>query len=182
MSLSFVNMELDGAPASSNGRRKAIEEGDKEDLPPTKKVKTDVTKPRSRPPGAAQQPKCPDFLVGNLEDFYRPYPSFRQPSEIGFFSFDAKGEMTIDRSGIRYYSQPSRLGLDLKVGYAEFKPKLNQTPDLGNILTWISNKWECFLPKFRNQKSIDEIPSLARESVSMLTTSTPPVVKDSASK
>lgn len=120
-----------------------------------------VKRPRTNSGGhnvhnlGTKKPKCPDFLVGNLDDFYKQYPAFRQPSEIGFFSFDSKGDMIMDRSGLRYYSHPSRLGLDLKVGYSEFVPKLNQTPDLTNILTWISNKWECFIPKIKNQKSVD---------------------------
>ena len=100
-------------------------------------------------------PKCADFLVSNLEDFYRPYPAFRQPLEVGSFSFDSHGKLLLDRSGLRHYAQPSKLGLDLKVGYSAYKTKLHQSPDLNNILTWISHRWQCFLPKLRGQRSID---------------------------
>lgn len=160
---------------------------DSEDLsdkaPPSKRPRSDSGGKNLLASGT-KKPKCPDFLVGNLEDFYKQYPAFRQPSEIGFFSFDSKGDMVMDRSGLRYYSQPSRLGLDLKVGYPEFVPKLNQTPDLTNILTWISNRWECFLPKIKNQKSIEDIPPLAKDgSGGSMSINLPPAFNDtSASK
>ena len=140
----------------ANGKQRS-EEDEVDEPPPTKKAKTEPNGQLQHVPKSIQPPKCPDFLVGNLEDFYRAYPAFRQPSEIGFFSFNENGDMILDRSGLRYYSQPSRLGLDLTVGYSDFKPKLNQTPDLRNILTWISNKWECFLPKIKSQKSIESL-------------------------
>ena len=173
-------MELDVAveSVSSNGKHKTGEEEDNEDVPPAKKTKLEQSKQPAPVSGTKKPPKCPDFLVGNLEDFYRPYPSFRQPSEIGFFSFNEKGEMILDRSGMRYFSQPSRLGLDLKVGYPQFQPKLNQSPDLANILRWISNRWECFLPKLKNQKSLEEIPPHVREGISTATTTSLPIIKD----
>ena len=107
--------------------------------------------PTSKPP----PPKCSDFVASNLEDFYKPNPPFRLPVEIGHFSFDAKGNMTFDKSALKHYAQPSKLGLDLRVGYDKFVPKFNQTPDLTHILTWISHNWGCFLPKLRKDGSID---------------------------
>ena len=171
-------MELDVEGSGKNGRPPSDrEDGETEELPPTKKIKVESKIELPVRKEAAKPPKCPDFLVGNLEDFYRSYPSFRQPSEIGFFSFSDKGDMTIDRSSVRYYSPPQKpsLGLDLKVGYSDFKPKFNQTPDLSWILRWVSNKWECFLPKFKNQKSIEDISPLIKDAnfSSVLSSSAP---------
>ncbi len=168
---------MDAEGSVRNGKPQSDREED-EELPPTKKTKVESNIEQPATKETAKPPKCPDFLVGNLEDFYRSYPSFRQPSEIGFFSFNEKGDMAIDRSGIRYYSPPQKpsLGLDLKVGYSEFKPKLNQTPDLSHILTWVGNKWECFLPKFKNQKSIEDIPPALIKDTSV---PAPPITKQS---
>lgn len=97
--------------------------------------------------------KCTDFLVSRLEDFYKPNPPFRLPVEIGSFSFDSSGIMVLNRSGLRYFSQPPRLGFDLKIGYDSFECKLNQTPDLTDILKWISYNWSCFQTKQSNSQS-----------------------------
>lgn len=109
-----------------------------------------------------QQPKplgkISDFVVSRLEDFYKPNPPFRLPVEIGSFSFDTKGDLILDRSGLKYLTQPGKLGFDLKVGYDSFQPKLNQTPDLTVILNWISHNWNCFLPKMKGQSSLDGKP------------------------
>lgn len=110
-----------------------------------------------------QQPAKPsgkisDFVVSRLEDFYKPNPPFRLPVEIGSFSFNDKGDLQLDRSGLRYYTHTTKLGFDLKVGYDAYKPKLNQTPDLTVILNWLSHNWNCFLPKMKGQTSFDGKP------------------------
>ena len=112
---------------------------------------------------AHQQPAKPsgkisDFVVSRLDDFYKPNPPFRLPVEIGSFSFNDKGGLQLDRSGLRYYTHTTKLGFDLKVGYDSYKPKLNQTPDLTVILNWLSHNWNCFLPKMKGQTSFDGKP------------------------
>lgn len=140
---------------------------EEDDAPSSKKIKLtthddDEEKVKlhqsTKPP-----PKCPNFVVSNLEDFYKPNPPFRLPVEVGSFSFDSQGQLVLDKSGLRYYYQPPKLGLDLNVGFDKFKRKLNQTPDLTNILTWISYHWDCFLPKLRGQGSIDCLPNDSSE-------------------
>lgn len=122
--------------------------------PPTKKAKPSGEEPRPKQ-SSKLPPKCSDFVASNLEDFYKPNPPFRLPVEIGCFSFNDKGKMVLDKRGLKYFSQPSKLGLDLRVGYDKFVPKWNQTPDLTCILTWISHNWGCFLPKLRKEGSLD---------------------------
>ena len=39
----------------------------------------------------ARPQKCADFAVTHLEDFYKANPPFRQPIEVGSFSFDSRG-------------------------------------------------------------------------------------------
>ena len=99
--------------------------------------------------------KCADFAVSHLEDFYKANPPFRQPIEVGSFSFDSQGHQLLDRSELRWYSPAGKSGMDLKVGYKQYQPKLNQTPDLTNILTWASHNWACFLPKLKGQGSVE---------------------------
>lgn len=116
-------------------------------------------------------PKCSDFMVSHLEDFYKPNPPFRLPVEIGSFSFDSEGEMVLDRSGLRYFFQPPKLGLNLKVGFDQFERKLNQTPNLNAILTWVSHNWNCFLPKLTSQSSVEgSKPDDMNAAVAMTTT------------
>ena len=103
----------------------------------------------------ARPQKCADFAVTHLEDFYKANPPFRQPIEVGSFSFDSRGQQQLDRSELRWYSPAGKSGMDLKVGYNQYRQKLNQTPDLTNILTWVSHNWACFLPKLRGQGSVE---------------------------
>ena len=93
----------------------------------------------------------PEFRAETLDDFYKPCPNYRLPAELGAFSFDDKGVFQHDRSELRYYnppSQPSRLSMDLKVGYNGYVPKEKSgAPDLGPILRWISLNGHCFRPR-----------------------------------
>lgn len=98
--------------------------------------------------------KCSDFTVTRLEDFYKTNPPFRQPVEIGSFSFDSEGRQVLDRRGLRSYYPAGKLGVDLKVGYKQYTPKLSQTPDLTHILTWMSYNWGCFLPHGKGHSSV----------------------------
>ena len=137
---------------------------EEDDAPSSKKIKlTDDEEKDKLHQSTKAPPKCLDFIVSNLEDFYKPNPPFRLPVEVGSFSFDSQGQLLLDKSGLRYYCQPPKLGLDLKVGFDKFKLRLNQTPDLTSILSWISHHWDCFLPKLRGQGSIDCLPNESSE-------------------
>ena len=93
----------------------------------------------------------PEFRAETLDDFYKPCPNYRLPAELGAFSFDEKGVFKHDRSQLRYYNppgHPSRLSMDLKVGYDGYVPKEKSgAPDLGPILRWISTNGHCFKPR-----------------------------------
>jgi hypothetical protein len=142
------------------------------DLPPLKKPKISNEEGKSKQ-APKLPPRCSDFVASNLEDFYKPNPPFRLPVEIGCFSFDSNGKMVLDKSGLRYFSRPTKLALDLTVGYDKFIPKLNQTPDLTCILTWISHNWGCFLPKLRSDGSLDGKPSNPPSDTAIPSTSIP---------
>ena len=92
-----------------------------------------------------------EFPASSLDDFYKPCPNYRLPMELGAFSYDAEGAFCHDRSQLRYYnppSQPSRLFMDLKVGYDGYVPKAKSgCPDLEPILRWISFNGHCFRPR-----------------------------------
>lgn len=114
---------------------------------------------RSRASAKAPR-KCADLVVNRLEDFYKPNPPFRLPVEIGCFSFDSKGSLVLDRSGLKAFSPPAKVGVDLKVGYSDFQSKPEGAPELTPILTWISHNWQCFQPGLKSSKSLDGSQSL----------------------
>ena len=105
----------------------------------------------------ARPQKCADVAPPRLipavthSRISKANPPFRQPIEVGSFSFDSRGQQQLDRSELR--SPAGKSGMDLKVGY-NHRQKLNQTPDLTNILTWVSHNWACFLPKLRGQRTL----------------------------
>jgi RAT1-interacting protein len=127
-------------------------------LPPAKRTKiggnsariaaeeTETTRERK-----TRRTTMPEFRAETLDDFYKPCPNYRLPAELGAFSFDDKGVFQHDRSQLRYYNppnQPSRLSMDLKVGYDGYVPKEKSgSPDLGPILRWISLNGHCFRPR-----------------------------------
>ena len=93
-----------------------------------------------------------EFPVRNLEDFYKPCPNYRLPMEIGSFSLDAKGNIQLNRSQLRYYTPPqvaTRVMFDLRVGYDKFVPKKGNVPanKLNPILEWINGNGDCFRPR-----------------------------------
>ena len=116
-----------------------------------------------RPRASAKAPrKCADLVVNRLEDFYKPNPPFRLPAEIGCFSFDSEGRLVLDRSGLRAYSPPAKIGVDLKVGFSDAKSNKEGAPDLTPILTWISHNWQCFQPGLKSSKSFDGSQSIGK--------------------
>ena len=91
-----------------------------------------------------------EFPASSLDDFYKPCPNYRLPVELGAFSFNSEGAFCHDRSQLRYYyppSQPSRMVMDLRVGYDRFQPKDSGAPSLEPILRWISLNGHCFKPR-----------------------------------
>ena len=132
-------------------------------LPPTKRprVESDFiqgAENAKKPPASKQPLQTAEFPLFNLEDFYKPCPSYRLPVEIGAFSINGTGELRLDRSQLKYYSPPSRLNLDLKVGYSSFVPKKENVPanKLQPILKWINSNGDCFRPKAAHPKSPDK--------------------------
>ena len=87
------------------------------------------------------------FNVNPLSKFDLPFPNYRQPTEIGCFSLDAKRDFTDGSSQLRYYCSPSKsdqkdvtnnLGFDLKIGYDQFiKKDENDEERLNDPLRWI---------------------------------------------
>ena len=159
-----------------------------DDLPPPAKrarlLKTQDSNPSSvsgsnfSPPGVHGKqtpPSMPagfvcEFPVRNLEDFYKPCPNYRLPMEIGSFSLDAKSQVRLDRSQLRYYTPPlatTRVMLDLRVGYAKFVPKKENVPanKLNPILEWINGNGDCFRPRTQ-PLSPPNLPSTANQSSS----------------
>lgn len=150
-------MEADLLEASESGKQPRKHSLTNEDTSPAKKIKQANDQEAAKPIPATRPPlKCSDFVVTNLENYYKSNPPFRLPTEVGCFSFDEEGRQVLGRGGLRSYSQPSRLGLDLNVGYDGYQPKAKtNVADLAQLLTWISYKWDVFLVKLQNQKSID---------------------------
>ena len=142
-----------GVPSPAKKSRLSEEGGEGDPQQPPDPLAATVHSEKG--PRIARPQKCADFSVSHLEDFYKANPPFRQPVEIGSFSFDGQGRQQLDRSGLRWYAPAGRSGMDLKVGYAQYEAKLNQTPDLTHLLTWLSHNWKCFLPKLRGQGSIE---------------------------
>ena len=139
------------------------EEGHPDLLPPAKRprVEPDLiqgTENARKPPASKQPLQTVEFPLFNLEDFYKPCPSYRLPVEIGAFSINGTGELRLDRSQLKYYAPPGRLNLDLKVGYSSFVPKKENVPanKLQPILKWISSNGDCFRPKAAHPKSPDK--------------------------
>ena len=116
--------------------------------PKTKKPRLDIDSASRQPPSKIPL-KMAEFPVSNLEDFYKPCPNYRMPVEQGAFSKDGEGAYHLDRSQLRYFSHSSRVTMDLKVGYEDYVPKLENVPadGLQPILKWISSNGEYFRPK-----------------------------------
>lgn len=111
--------------------------------------------------------KTSEFPINNLEDFYKPCPSYRLPLEIGAFSLSEEGKCSLDRSQLRYYTPPTRLNLDLGVGFSAFVPTKKNVPSKGlqPILRWIGSNGDSFRPKV-HPKSPDKNGEVANGSSS----------------
>lgn len=137
------------------------------ELPSAKRAKlsdgADEAAIHGRPRVSAKAPrKCADLVVNRLEDFYKPNPPFRLPAEIGCFSFDSQGKLVLDRSGLKAFSPPAKIGVDLKVGFSDTPSNKENAPDLTPILTWISHNLQCFQPGLKSSKSFDGSQSLEK--------------------
>ena len=96
------------------GGMERAEEGHPDLLPPAKRprVEPDLiqgTENARKPPASKQPLQTVEFPLFNLEDFYKPCPSYRLPVEIGAFSINGTGELRLDRSQLKYYAPPGRL-------------------------------------------------------------------------
>ena len=161
-----LSASVDAPPA----KRRRLSDEDDSSLVHQQRHSRLVDKPASK----IRPQKCADFAVSHLEDFYKSNPPFRQPIEVGSFSFDSHGHQQLDRSELRWYSPAGKFGMDLKVGYGQYRQKLNQAPDLTNILIWMSHNWTCFLPKVRGQGSVEsEHQLLESDSKGCSSSSTP---------
>ena len=117
---------------------------------------------RREPPSRPAPLKMSEFLVADLEEFYKPCPSYRLPLEIGAFSHDEQGRLRMDRSQLQYYAPPvsARPHLDLRVGYEGFAPKTKNT-SINPILAWIAGHGECFKPRAAHKTNGDAEAALA---------------------
>ena len=140
------------SPPSAKRARLSLEDGDRA-LQQAKKAQSAATT-------APAQIKA-EFPLRSLEDFYKDCPTYRLPVEVGSFSLDNQGKQHLDRSQLRYFSQPSlpptssRLNFDLKVGYDKYIPAPRSVPTdkLNPILRWIAVNGDCFRPKPLSPKS-----------------------------
>ena len=60
---------------------------------------------RREPPSRPAPLKTSEFLVADLEEFYKPFPSYRLPLEIGAFLHDEQGRVHMDRSQLATHIQ-----------------------------------------------------------------------------
>ena len=125
---------------------------DRSSPPPAKRYKSldgDAVSAEKRDGVASNPIRKAEFPVSHLEDFYKPCPSYRLPMEVGAFSLNSEGSLVLDRSQLKYYTPPSRLNFDLKVGFDSFVPKKENVPanKLNPILSWINSNGDCFRPR-----------------------------------
>ena len=88
------------------------------------------------------------FSLERLEDFNQPFPSYRQPVEIGCFSVDGDRKMLRNKSQLKYYSAPKKLNLLLSAGYESFVAKKDSKKEgIKLLLEWITYNAQCFQPQ-----------------------------------
>jgi len=88
------------------------------------------------------------FSFERLEDFNQPFPSYRQPVEIGYFSIDSERKMLRNKSQLKYYSAPKKLNLSLSSGYDScINKKDSREEGIKLLLEWITYNAQCFKPQ-----------------------------------
>lgn len=88
------------------------------------------------------------FSLERLEDFNQPFPSYRQPVEIGYFSVDGDRKMLRNKSQLKYYSAPKKLNLALSSGYESRVAKKDAREEgIDLLLEWITYNAQCFQPQ-----------------------------------
>lgn len=88
------------------------------------------------------------FSLERLEDFNQPFPSYRQPVEIGHFSIDGDRKMTRNKTQLKYYSAPKKLNLPLSSGYESCVAKKDHRAEgIKLLLEWITFNAQCFQPQ-----------------------------------
>lgn len=89
-----------------------------------------------------------NFSLERLEDFNKPFPSYRQPVEIGCFSIDGDRKLLRNKSQLKYYSAPKKLNLPLSSGYESCIDKKDSREEgIVLLLEWITYNSQCFQPQ-----------------------------------
>lgn len=111
------------------------------DAPAAKRLRID--EPKKRDNGAELH-----FTLERLEDFNQPFPSYRQPLEIGYFSVDTDRKLLRNKSQLKYYSAPKKLQLPLSSGYESCVAKKDSREEgIKLLLEWITYNAQCFQPQ-----------------------------------
>jgi len=88
------------------------------------------------------------FSLERLEDFNQPFPSYRQPMEIGHFSVNNDRKMLRNKSQLKFYSAPKKLNLPLSAGFDSFVSKKDTRAEgIKLLLEWITHNSQCFRPQ-----------------------------------
>ena len=104
------------------------------------------------------------FALERLEDFNQPFPSYRQPVEIGYFSVDGDRKLLRNRSQLKYYSAPKKLHLPLSLGYESCVAKKDANKEgIQLLLEWITYNAQCFQPQ--SPSAIKELSKLHQEKI-----------------
>ena len=118
------------------------------DVPAAKRLKVDELPSSShkRDEGAASQMFY--FSLERLEDFNQPFPSYRQPVEIGHFSVNSDRKMLRSKSQLKFYSAPKKLNLPLSAGFDSYVGKKDSRAEgIKLLLEWITHNSQCFRPQ-----------------------------------
>lgn len=118
------------------------------DVPAVKRLRVDELPSSShkRDNGAASH--MLHFSLERLEDFNQPFPSYRQPVEIGHFSVNSDRKMVRNKSQLKYYSAPKKLSLPLSAGFDTYVNKKDTRAEgIKLLLEWITHNSQCFRPQ-----------------------------------
>lgn len=115
---------------------------------------------------AAKQPKLPEDgrlhvgksrrLAVKCEQYDKPFPYFRKPSEVGSFSQDCKRTFHHDRRQLKYYVKPAEADprFDLGEGYRSFIRKDESVKEyLDDLLKWVILNKDKFVLQSDKEKS-----------------------------
>lgn len=115
---------------------------------------------------AAKQPKLTEDgrlhvgksqrLAVKCQQYDKPFPYFRKPSEVGSFSQDCKRTFHHDRRQLKYYVKPAAADpcFDLGEGYRSFIRKDESVKEyLDDLLKWVILNEDKFVLQSDKEKS-----------------------------